>query len=557
MSGDMKETLGLLSDRAGIIPRVLHTIFNTLGADECVKCSFVELYNEELRDLIAPEDGPQLKIHETSWMGHTTTVIQGIEEKHIKTASEGTRVLQEGSLRRQVAATNCNDLSSRSHTVFTITAYMCRKGEDGVEEYVSAGKLNLVDLAGSENIQRSGTENKRATEAGLINKSLLTLGRVINALVDRNRHIPYRESKLTRLLQDSLGGRTKTCIIATVATTKTDLEETTSTLDYAFRAKNIRNQPQPTMIFNKKILLKELATEIEKLESELVITRQRNGMHLSDEAYDEITNKNESLRTLMEEHAAKVELIGSNLRNKTQDLFMLTSTLSGLKRDHAGTDLELDKAKDVLSQTEVVLDSNSRALVSEARIHKAHQGTEENLVGVGSKLIDTLQRTIRDIAGLHSRGEQTSHLQSINHTTWVTAQTKVSEMALLVEQRAGGFQSRQRQQLGGLSDLEELVSVELHKLSSIQKALCEDLRSVSDLRGKLVDQTKVSKNRMQGVLNDISVLQDTVTHQVEQSLHATAAAAKRFDSDALDEIGTLQNHVKTPSPLFKLIQRRR
>ena len=92
-------------------------------------------------------------------------------------------------------ATKCNNLSSRSHTVFTVTAYIKRTGDNG-EDYVSAGKLNLVDLAGRENIQRSGAENKRVAEAGLINKSLVTLGRVINTLVDRSSHIPYRESKL-------------------------------------------------------------------------------------------------------------------------------------------------------------------------------------------------------------------------------------------------------------------------------------------------------------------------------------------------------------------------
>lgn len=212
MSGDMDDTFGLLSDAAGIIPRVLHSLFKKLDKEDTesfVKCSFIELYNEELRDLMSVEENAKLKIFDdASRKGHATTVVQGMEETHIRNAAEGIKILQEGSLKRQVAATKCNDLSSRSHTVFTITACVKKAGEDG-EDWVSAGKLNLVDLAGSENIQRSGAENKRAAEAGLINKSLLTLGRVINALVDRSSHIPYRESKLTRLLQDSLGGRTK------------------------------------------------------------------------------------------------------------------------------------------------------------------------------------------------------------------------------------------------------------------------------------------------------------------------------------------------------------
>ena len=197
MSGDMTDTLGLVSDSAGIIPRVLDNLFRKLEADEVessVKCSFIELYNEELRDLLSAEESVKLKIYDDnggSKKGHGSTMVQGMEESHVKSAADGVRLLEDGSLKRQVAATKCNDLSSRSHTVFTVTVYIKRTTEAG-EDYVCAGKLNLVDLAGSENIQRSGAENKRAVEAGLINKSLLTLGRVINALVDRSSHIPYR-----------------------------------------------------------------------------------------------------------------------------------------------------------------------------------------------------------------------------------------------------------------------------------------------------------------------------------------------------------------------------
>src|SRR3569833_84894 len=268
MSGDMTESYGLLSDGAGIIPRVQQALYKKLEMEEtenCERCSFIELYNEELRDLLSADEGPKLKIYDdNSRKGHATTVVQGMEERHIASASEGIKRLQEGSLRRQVAATKCNDLSSRSHTVFTITVHVKRTLENG-EDFVSAGKLNLVDLAGSENIQRSRAENKRAAEAGLINKSLLTLGRVINALVDRTSHVPYRESKLTRLLQDSLGGRTKTCIIATISPAKSNLEETISPLDYAFRAKNIRNKPQVNQLINKKSLLREFTAELAKL----------------------------------------------------------------------------------------------------------------------------------------------------------------------------------------------------------------------------------------------------------------------------------------------------
>lgn len=195
MTGDMSDSFGSYTDEAGIIPRTLYNLFKRLGPDgaedNSVKCSFVELYNEELRDLLAAEGtGTQVKIFDdTARKGGV--ILQGLEESYVKNAVEGVRLLREGSHKRQVAATKCNDLSSRSHTVFTITVHKKFVSEEG-EDMITTGKLNLVDLAGSENIGRSGAENKRAREAGMINQSLLTLGRVINALVDKSSHIPYR-----------------------------------------------------------------------------------------------------------------------------------------------------------------------------------------------------------------------------------------------------------------------------------------------------------------------------------------------------------------------------
>ena len=119
----------------------------------------------------------------------------------------------------------------------------------------------------------------------MINTSLLTLGRVINALVEHSPHVPYRESKLTRLLQDSLGGRTKTCLIAAVSPAKCNFEESLSTLDYAHRAKNIRNRPEVNQKMTKRALIKEYTIEIEKLKADLVATREKNGIFLSPEVF--------------------------------------------------------------------------------------------------------------------------------------------------------------------------------------------------------------------------------------------------------------------------------
>ena len=547
MSGDMNEHYGMLSDAAGIIPRALHALFTKLEVSDTeasVKCSFIELYNEELRDLISLDENVKLKIYDdNSKKGHSATLVQGMEESHIKSAVDGIKLLQSGSHKRQVAATKCNDLSSRSHTVFTVTAYIKRQGENG-EDYISAGKLNLVDLAGSENIQRSGAENKRAAEAGLINKSLLTLGRVINALVDKSSHIPYRESKLTRLLQDSLGGRTKTCIIATVSPAKSNLEETISTLDYAFRAKNIRNKPQVNQMVNKKTLLREFTIEIERLKSELIATRQRNGVYLSNEIYEEITVQSESRRILSEEQAGQIETMETNLRNKVQELFSITTNFMNLKKDNEATKVVLDDTKGVLEQTEFVLTNTRQSLAEESYLRRAHQQTEEKLSVVGSELISTLGKTIYDVSGLHDKNRRKSDLQSLNRNTWGLSQAQVSEVTNLVENRVEEFKDQQMDLMAAVSRrMQSFVDVELEKLSATQSFLTANITAFEGSEKEVVSQTESAKEEMDLVLEEIKTLREDVKTRVGEGLNGLSAAAERISAEVINELGAFHTQL--------------
>jgi len=211
MQGDLEPSpMGNPSVHAGMIPRALFWLFHHLEtkvSDYSVKVSYVELYNEELRDLLANDLAPPTG--NTQPMGKDSSkggdgglklfedpskkgvIIQGVEEVPVKDCRDALAQLRKGSERRQIAATKFNDHSSRSHSIFSITVHTKEKTGPN-DESLSIGKLNLVDLAGSENIGRSGAENKRAREAGMINQSLLTLGRVINALVDKAQHVPYR-----------------------------------------------------------------------------------------------------------------------------------------------------------------------------------------------------------------------------------------------------------------------------------------------------------------------------------------------------------------------------
>ena len=547
MSGDMSDTLGLLSDAAGIIPRVLHSLFRKLEGDESecsIKCSFIELYNEELRDLLAADENTKLKLFEDGQKkGHSATIVQGMEESHVKNAQEGIELLQEGSHKRQVAATKCNDLSSRSHTVFTITAYIKRTTDTG-EDFLSSGKLNLVDLAGSENIQRSGAENKRAAEAGLINKSLLTLGRVINALVDRSSHIPYRESKLTRLLQDSLGGRTKTCIIATISPAKSNLEETISTLDYAFRAKNIKNKPQMNQMIEKRTLLKEFTAEIERLKSELIATRQRNGVYLTNEIYEQIKVESESRRILTEEQKAKIETMEANLRNKVQELFSLTNNFVTLKKDNECTKQVLDDAKEVLQKTEIVLADTQQNLVDETTLRKAHQATEEQMKTKGEELISTLNRTVRDIDGLRIKIKRKSDVQSSNRNQWKSSQHQISKVTKLVEGKIEDFRSTHKQSMDSLSaKLQEYVRKELENYLRQETSIQTSSEVFQDCEGDITKQVAENRKEMISVLEEIKVLREDVKEKVGEGLQGLSAAAGRISAGVIEELDRFHTQV--------------
>lgn len=185
-----------------------------------------------------------------------------------KSVKEIEHIMNLGNQNRSVGATNMNEHSSRSHAIFQITIECSELGLDG-ENHIRVGKLNLVDLAGSERQAKTGAQGERLKEATKINLSLSALGNVISALVDgKSTHIPYRDSKLTRLLQDSLGGNAKTVMVANIGPASYNVEETLTTLRYANRAKNIKNKPQVNED-PKEALLREFQEEIARLKAQL------------------------------------------------------------------------------------------------------------------------------------------------------------------------------------------------------------------------------------------------------------------------------------------------
>uniref|UniRef100_A0A7N0TKP3 Kinesin motor domain-containing protein n=1 Tax=Kalanchoe fedtschenkoi TaxID=63787 RepID=A0A7N0TKP3_KALFE len=249
MMGDIQLMDGKLNEDCGITPRIFEYLFSRIHMEEanrrdenlkyCCKCSFLEIYNEQITDLLEPSS-INLQLREDLKKG---VYVENLTEHSVVTVSDVIKILVQGTTNRKVASTHMNSESSRSHSVFTCTIES--HWEKDSMTHIRFGRLNLVDLAGSERQKTSGAEGDRLKEAANINKSLSTLGLVIMSLVDmaqgKQRHVPYRDSRLTFLLQDSLGGNSKTMIIANVSPSICSATETLSTLKFAQRAKLIQN----------------------------------------------------------------------------------------------------------------------------------------------------------------------------------------------------------------------------------------------------------------------------------------------------------------------------
>ena len=261
----------------GIIPQAFDHIFAAVDVtSECdflIRASYIEIYNEEIRDLLSREPKIRMEMKESPEHG---VYIKDLTAVVVNGVAEIDKVMQQGAKSRTTGATLMNAESSRSHSVFTIVIETSRKNAEG-ENSIRAGKLNLVDLAGSERQGKTGAAGQRLKEATKINLSLSALGNVIAALASgKTGHIPYRDSKLTRMLQDSLGGNTKTIMVANIGPADYNYDETASTLRYANRAKNIKNKPKINED-PKDALLRQFQEEIERLKSELLAAAAGGG----------------------------------------------------------------------------------------------------------------------------------------------------------------------------------------------------------------------------------------------------------------------------------------
>ncbi|XP_029772067.1 kinesin-like protein KIF11 [Suricata suricatta] len=520
---------------AGIIPRTLHQIFEKLtdnGTEFSVKVSLLEIYNEELFDLLNPSSdvSERLQMFDDP-RNKRGVIIKGLEEITVHNKDEVYQILEKGAAKRTTAATLMNAYSSRSHSVFSVTIHMKETTIDG-EELVKIGKLNLVDLAGSENIGRSGAVDKRAREAGNINQSLLTLGRVITALVERTPHVPYRESKLTRILQDSLGGRTRTSIIATISPASLNLEETLSTLEYAHRAKNILNKPEVNQKLTKRALIKEYTEEIERLKRDLAAAREKNGVYISEENFRAMSGK----LTVQEEQIVElIEKIGA----LEEELSRVTELFMDNKNELDQCKSDLQNKTQELETTQKHLQETKLQLVEEEYITSALESTEEKLHDAASRLLTTVEETTKDVSGLHSKLDRKKAIDRHNAEAQDVFGKNLNSLFNRMEELIKDSSSKQKVMLeahktlfgnllsSSVSALDTITTTALESLTSVPENVSTRVSQISNMILKEQSLAAESKTVLQTL---IDVLKTDLLSSLETTLSPTVVSILKLNS---------------------------
>ncbi|ORX54901.1 kinesin-domain-containing protein [Piromyces finnis] len=422
MEGDLTKITKddiIIGKDCGMIPRALDEFFSYLnkdGIEYSLRVSCIEIYNEQLKDLLTSDTSLKLQFYENAYKKIT---VKNLEEIPVKNVYDAIQLFQKGMNERKTASTNYNERSSRSHCVYSITVHITESSHG--QDLIKVGKLNLVDLAGSESIGRSGAENKQAREAGMINQSLLALGRVINSLVENTQHIPYRESKLTRLLQDSLGGKTKTCIIATVAPTRYSIEESLSTLDYAFRAKNIRNKPEVNQHMTKKALIQDYMNEIKHLKNMLRSAREKDGVYLSNEDYNQLKfsysandEENKRLKKLIDDQEQEIIQLKQSVKSRSDEIQELKN--------------QINEKLHIIIQKEKDISNISQQLVEESVLLKSHMLSEDNLNNILNDLNEILRNCSLDLYKHHLFTDNKLSLERENRMIFIDFRNRTMQL---------------------------------------------------------------------------------------------------------------------------------
>lgn len=555
----------------GIIPRSVEFLFSQLhsrssvDADSAVftegpsseqltyemNVSFLEIYNEELVDLLAAAAGVRAMPLTIRQEGSGEIVLAGLREQPIATIDDVYDLLRKGSLCRSTGSTEMNMNSSRSHAIFTLLLRQLKKESN--ESLVS--KIHFVDLAGSERLKKTGALGSRARESISINSGLLALGNVISALaagdLAAKRHVPYRNSKLTRLLQDSLGGNSHTLMIACVSPSSDSLSESLSTLGYAQRAKLITNRAvaNTQSASNSAFECSQLRKQVAQLRQELLMLRQEGSLENKDSVVastvpsyavlesqlhalqrekTEIEIERDSLRYAKAAPGERNALIDGYVR-KINELMSHQKEIERLRTDNGGAVLQQSQSLDQLAccRTPIKGGVSQIRTAATTQISTPRQSARASDDSVGA-LIETLRRKGSETAALLALAVLPSFLERSRVIEYLKEQAVCyAETASAFEQfrrESASICDRYEDKIKQLSDL--LVQAQrtrdeaVHRLSApVDPALrAEGARAyrqayedkikracqqASDLKGKLADAQRTF--RQQSANNEVSL----------------------------------------------------
>ncbi|MFS7933292.1 putative plus-end-directed kinesin ATPase transcription factor C2H2 family [Helianthus anomalus] len=461
----------------GIIPLAIKDVFSiiqdTPGREFLLRVSYLEIYNEVINDLLDPT-GQNLRIREDA----QGTYVEGIKEEVVLSPGHALSFIAAGEEHRHVGSNNFNLLSSRSHTIFTLMIESSAHGDE--YDGVVFSQLNLIDLAGSES-SKTETTGLRRKEGSYINKSLLTLGTVIGKLSEgKASHVPYRDSKLTRLLQSSLSGHGHVSLICTITPASSNMEETHNTLKFASRAKRIETYASWNKIIDEKSLIKKYQREISVLKQELDQLRRGMLIGVNPEEIMSLKQKLEEGQVKMqsrleEEEEAKAALMSRIQRLTKLILVSSKSTIPGLT-DVSAHQRSLSANEDdngsLVSQSE-----NQNDYPSEISYEHKHKRNSSNISAAGSTITESTQAGDL-INGSAAGSKLPTGVISIDEMDLLVEQVKMlageiafssSTMKRLVEQSANDPESSKAQ----IENLEKEIEEKRRQMRVLEKQIIE------------------------------------------------------------------------------------
>ena len=409
-------TYDYLNPGRGIIPRTIEDIFKYIENNTnsnttfIIRATYLQIYNESISDLLKPEK-KNLSIRESKQKG---LYVESLSEWAVRSPNDIYALLERGSQSRAKANTHMNDVSSRSHAVFSIQVEQMENAQSG--KSIKVGKLNLVDLAGSERIKVSGATGQQLEESKKINKSLSALGNVIYALTDPKgrTHIPYRDSKLTRLLENSLGGNCRTTMIGMISPAECSFSESLSTLNFAKRAKSIKNRAIVNEDIDHNALIRQYENELKKLRRELEekdrLLRDNNFiMELEEQKKEAERDKNEAIQALEE---ASIKYLQERdekkkLENKIQ--------LMNFQMIPGGQKISIEETpqfQDLLQKHQILLEKDFQEKLDEIEQEREALAASKEQVDSYNKLLSRQRNIMVGLTtSLNERDENIAQLQ--------------------------------------------------------------------------------------------------------------------------------------------------